>query len=170
MNVQETGEQMVGKTKDGSEERRSRAMIHSVSIVVETVHDDCDAVPSLDQGLGAGKGTNDSRLPHQSTQDTDSEEADRQSFPRKERHQSSPIIFLDHEVPGMHSLCLCPNPRLYLPSLSESKPESGDQQSVQSIIVSTRVARTTTSVRLSTLTLCPRTTKLIVLLSIALTP
>lgn len=130
MNVEETGDQMVGKTsvKDGSEERRSRAMIHSVSIVVETVHDDCDAVPSLDQGLGAGKGTNDSRLPHQSTQDTDSEEADRQSFPRKERHQSSPIIFLDHEVPGMHSSAYVPT-RGYICLLCQTRSRSQETSS-----------------------------------------
>lgn len=80
---------------------RSRSLIHSVSIVVETVHDDCDALPVLEEEeASAEKPGNDRRRPpRELTRDTEPE-GGRAPIPRKERHQSSPLIFLD-DLPGM---------------------------------------------------------------------
>ena len=80
---------------------RSRSLIHSVSIIVETVHDDRDALPVLAEEEGSEeKQSNDCRRASELSHDTEPE-GGRLPLSRKERHQSSPIIFLDDHLPGM---------------------------------------------------------------------
>ena len=78
---------------------RSRGLIHSVSIVVETVHDESDAPSSPPRVLGSeGKANAESAESLESSEPTEVSEAEsteRGPLPRKERHQSSPLIFLD---------------------------------------------------------------------------
>lgn len=89
MSGHETADQLrTAIAKEGQQER-SRGIVHSVSIVVESVHDDCDALPAYQAA------TNDSSFAQELTADT-AETA----RPRKERHQSSPMIFLNDHLPG----------------------------------------------------------------------
>lgn len=93
MSGHETVDQLRTIAKEEQQER-SRRIMHSVSIVVESAHDDCDALPTaLHQAA-----TNDSDFAQELTRDTDPETG--RHLPRKERHQSSPMILLDDHLAG----------------------------------------------------------------------
>lgn len=86
----------------GKNPRPRDRLIHSVSIIVEAVHDDGDdPLPVLEEGVDEEKESNDSCCrARQLSPDTELQDEEKGKLSRKQRHQSSPIIFLDDPLTG----------------------------------------------------------------------
>jgi hypothetical protein len=89
----------VNRSDSMDKNSRPRNLIHSVSIFVETVHDDSDFPAVVDEDSAAEEKASESLAAGELSHGTEPV-GERQQFARTERHQSSPIIYLEDHLTG----------------------------------------------------------------------